>query len=75
MINVTFGNNLTRSSELVNPNTTIRSFCEDNMPNYASATITLDGSALRPGDIDKTFADFGITERCYLLSIVKQDNA
>ena len=75
MINVTFGTNLTRSSELVNPNTTIRAFCEDNIPNYANVTMTLDGSALRPGDIDKTFADFGITERCYLLSIVKQDNA
>ena len=75
MINVTFGNNLSRSSELVNPATTIRTFCEANMPNYASSTITLDGSSLRPGDMDKTFADFGITERCYLLSIQKQDNA
>ena len=75
MINVTFGNNLTRASELVNPSTTIRSFCEANIPNYASATLTLDGSALRPGDIDKSFSDFGITDRGYLLSVVKQDNA
>ena len=75
MINVTFGNNLTRASELVNPGTSIRSFCEEHIPNYASATLTLDGSALRPGDIDKSFSDFGITDRCYLLSVVKQDNA
>lgn len=76
MIIVTYGNNLNRTtSDPIPATTTLRAFCEENIPNYAAATLTLDGSALRPGDIDKTFADFGVTERCYLLSVVKADNA
>ena len=37
----------------------------------------LNGSPLRPGDIDKTFIELGITgERdCFLLSMQKLDNA
>lgn len=35
----------------------------------------LDGSSLAAGDLDKTFADFGIAEKCYLVNIAKQDNA
>jgi hypothetical protein len=36
--------------------------------------MNLDGSPLHPGDLDKTFADFGIAEKCYLLNVVKADN-
>ena len=35
----------------------------------------LDGSSLNPGDLDKTFQQFGITEKCFLLNVVKADNA
>ena len=34
-----------------------------------------DSLTLSPGDLDKTFADFGIAEKCYLLNVVKADNA
>lgn len=42
---------------------------------YTRGTIQLDSAPLGPGDLDKTFADFGITEKCYLLNVVKADNA
>ncbi|MDR9824985.1 hypothetical protein RCJ22_05100, partial [Vibrio sp. FNV 38] len=37
--------------------------------------MMLDGVTLRPGDLDKSFDDFGIAETCYLLSVQKADNA
>jgi len=35
----------------------------------------LDGYPLQPGDLDKTFKDFGLGEECWLLNVVKADNA
>jgi hypothetical protein len=37
--------------------------------------MNLDGAPLQPGDLDKTFAQFGITDKCFLLNVVKADNA
>ena len=75
MIKVTVGNNVKRESVIVDENTTLRAVLEDNGIDYTSATMHLDGSSLKPGEIDKTFADLGITEKCYLLNVVKADNA
>ena len=75
MIKVTVGNNVKRESVIVDENTTLRTVLEDNVIDYTSGTIHLDGSSLKPGEIDKTFADLGITEKCYLLNVVKADNA
>ena len=75
MINVTIGNNLDRQNVLVDPNTTLRAALEQAGVDYTVGMMHLDGATLRPGDLDKTFADFGITEKCYLLNVVKADNA
>jgi hypothetical protein len=75
MIKVTVGNNVKRESVIVDENTTLRTVLDDNGIDYTSGTMHLDGSSLKPGEIDKTFADFGITEKCYLLNVVKADNA
>lgn len=75
MIKVTVGNNVKRESIIVDENTTLRTVLEDNGIDYTSGTMHLDGSSLKPGEIDKTFADLGITEKCYLLNVVKADNA
>ncbi|MBQ3022909.1 MAG: hypothetical protein IJD91_06285 [Clostridia bacterium] len=75
MIKVTVGNNVKRESVIVDENTTLRTVLEDNGIDYTSGTMHLDGSSLKPGEIDKTFADLGITEKCYLLNVVKADNA
>ena len=75
MIKVTVGNNVKRESVIVDENTTLRTVLEDNGIDYTSGTMHLDGSSLKPVEIDKTFADLGITEKCYLLNVVKADNA
>jgi hypothetical protein len=75
MIKVTIGNNVKRSGEILDENTTLREALEDAGIDYTVGVMNLDGSALNPGDLDKTFADFGITEKCYLLNVVKADNA
>ena len=75
MIKVTIGNNVDRKSEVLEASTTLRSALELAEIDYARGMMNLDGAPLRPGDLDKTFADFGITDKCYLLNVVKADNA
>lgn len=75
MVRVIVSNNTSRKTEIVNENKTIREILDAAQINYAATTVHLDGSPLRPGDMDKTFGDFGIAESCYLTAIVKADNA
>ncbi len=75
MIKVVVGNNVKRETVIVDSNTTLRQVLEDAGIDYTRGVMHLDGSPLQPGDLDKTFADFGITEKCYLLNVVKADNA
>ena len=75
MIKVTMGNNVKRTSEVLDENTTLREALEEAEIDYTIGMMNLDGSPLSPGDLDKTFADFGIAEKCYLLNVVKADNA
>ena len=80
MIRVTIGNNLKRYSEYYTPDTTLRAAMEQAGIDYTSGMTTLDGSTLGPGDLNKTFADFGYDgteghDKCFLLNVVKADNA
>ena len=75
MIRVTVGNNVKRENVIVNDNTTLRSVLEQQGVDYTRGNLTLDGSTLQPGDLDKTFAEFGIKEKYFLMQIVKADNA
>jgi len=75
MIEVTIGNNVKRTKNQVEPDTTLREALEEAGIDYTKGIMNLDGSTLSPGDLDKSFADFGITEKCYLLNVVKADNA
>lgn len=75
MINVTIGNNLNRRNVLIPEDTTIREALEQNQIDYSIGMTSLDGATLTPGQMDKTFAELGITDRCYLLNVVKADNA
>ena len=75
MIKVTMGNNVIRKTEILDETTTLREALESAEIDYTTGIMNLDGSTLNPGDLDKTFADFGITEKCYLLNVVKADNA
>lgn len=75
MVKVVVGNNMKRNSTIVDGGATLRQVLEENQIDYTRGSMHLDGSPLQPGDLDKTFADFGITEKCYLLNVVKTDNA
>lgn len=75
MIQVTIGTNTNRVRKTIDPSMTLRTLLEENGINYTSGQLHLDGCALAPGDLDRSFSDFGITESCYLLSVVKADNA
>lgn len=75
MIKVTIGNNLKRESVIIDENTTLRAALETNGVDYTRGVMHLDGASLGPGDLDKTFAQHGITEKCFLLNVVKADNA
>lgn len=75
MIKVTVGNNVKRESVIVESSATLRSVLENAGIDYTRGVMHLDGSSLQAGDLDKTFANFGITEKCFLLNVVKADNA
>lgn len=75
MVQVQFSNNVTRKTMLISEDTTVRQALEANGINYTTGRLHLDGAPLQAGDIDKTFASFGISEKCYLTSVVKADNA
>ena len=75
MIKVTVGNNVKRDTIIVDGNTTLRVVLEDAGVDYTRGMTTLDGSILQAGDLDKSFDDFGIAERTYLLNVFKTDNA
>lgn len=75
MVKVVVGNNVKRETVIVDSTTTLRTVLEDAGIDYTRGVMHLDGSSLNPGDLDKTFAQFGITEKCFLLNVVKADNA
>lgn len=77
MIRVTVGNNLSRKNVTIEDETatTLKSVLEENQIDYTRFSVNLDGATLQPGDLEKTFADFGITNSCFLLAVTKMDNA
>lgn len=77
MINVRI---VTTAGQDIRPYTedvTVREILEDNDITILNSTITmLDGCNLRPGDIDKTLPDLGVTKSsCVLSAVVKTANA
>jgi len=75
MVKVTVGNNIDRKSVIIDENTTLRACLEDNNVDYSKGSMTLNGSTLGPDRLDETFADLGVSEHCFLLNVVKADNA
>lgn len=80
MIKVFVGNNVERKSDIVEPTKTLRQVLEANEIDYTRGVMHLDGSSLSPGDLNKTFAELGYDgskgkDRCFLLNVVKADNA
>ena len=74
-IQVVVGNNVSRQTKVVDSSASLRSVLEEAGIDYARGGVHLDGSPVQAGGLDKSFDDYGITERAYLLSVVKADNA
>lgn len=75
MVKVTVGTNTKRNSVVVDGDTKLKKVLQDEGIDYSRGTIHLDGATIKPGDLDKTFNDLGITETAYLISVVKADSA
>ena len=75
MIQITMITNNPKKVITVSEDATIREVLDENHVNYAVGVTSLDGIALRPGDMDKTFAEHGITDACFLSCVFKADNA
>lgn len=75
MIQVRVSSNTKRDTVIVPAETTPRQVFEQAGINYTSGISSLDGAPLRAGEMDKSFAEFGITERCTLMNVIKADNA
>ena len=74
IINVKFRSAVASSVEkAVDNGTTVRSFLETEGIDYASGGVSLDGAYLGAGELDRTFASFGITDHCFLVKAVKAD--
>ena len=75
MINVTITTNMGRDYITCDEHDTVKSALEAKGVNYSVGMISLDGAPLRNGDINKSFAELGTTDSCFLSVIVKHDNA
>lgn len=75
MIQVTIGNNLGKKPIIIDENTTLREAFEQQNIDYSRGMTLLDGSSVEAGGLDKSFKDYGVTKSCFLLNIVKTDNA
>ena len=61
MIRAIIGNNASRSAYNVEESKTIREALEIADVDYSRGMISLDGSTVAPGDLNKTFAELGYT--------------
>jgi len=75
MIQITLISNNGRKQINVSEDSTIREVLDQQHINYSVGVTQIDGCSLRPGDLDKTFAEHGIEDACYLSVVVKADNA
>lgn len=75
MFELIIGTNMNRTTKPCELTKTIRKALEEEGIDTSVGTVHLDGASLRPGDLDKTFAEFGITNKCSLISVVKGDAA
>lgn len=75
MIQITLITNSGRKTINVSEDATVREVLDENRVNYSVGMTQIDGCSLRPGDLDKTFAQHGIEDACYLSVVVKADNA
>ena len=75
MIKVIVSSNTDRKTVIVPRTTTIRQLLEDNQIQVGVGTVSLDSIPLHTDDFDKTLEEMGVSDSCFLTSVVKSDNA
>ena len=75
MINVIIGTTTGKTTKMYPATTSIREILEDNSIDYGVTQISVDGTPLPAGYMDKTLSDMNITNKCLITSIVKTNNA
>jgi hypothetical protein len=76
MIKVQVGTNTDRKEVLVNPEMTPKQLFKKEDISFATAVVYLDGVTLKHGEMDKSFAQLGVTDTALLTAVVKiQDGA
>ena len=75
MLEVTIYTSSGRQTVLADPNSSVKSTLEARGINYGTATLQIDGSAIQPGTLDKTFEELGIKDKCSISAIIKTSNA
>ena len=75
MLNITIGTNTSRKSVVVSPSTVLRDLLEQNGVNTGVGTIHIDGIPVTISDYGKTLEELGVTDRAFIISIAKADNA
>ena len=75
MIQIKIGTNYGTEVQTItkDPATSVKSVLEEYGIDYTRGGIHLDGLAIAGGELEKSFSDFGVTEKCYLISVVKGD--
>ena len=73
MIKVTIGTNTNRKNITVDPSRTLKDVLKENDIDYSTGGIHLDGLAVGGEGLNKSFAEYGITEDCILMAVVKGD--
>ena len=76
MIQVSISTTTKRYEAITIPaSTTLRQAFDQVGADYSRGITSIDGIPVGHGGLDKSFADFGITEKCTLWNVVKADNA
>lgn len=80
MIKVTVGNNAGSTVVFASEEKTLRDVLTENNIDYTKGTTSIDGAGLKPGDVNKTFAELGYDgsaghDTCFLMNVAKLDNA
>lgn len=73
MIKVLVGTNTNKKDVVIDPERTLREVLDENNVDYTTGGIHLSGLAVGRDGLDKSFSDYGVTDVCTLISVVKGD--
>lgn len=73
MIEVIIGTNTDRSKVIIPVGTTLKQALSDAEIDYSIGQVALDGATVQAGGLNKTFQEYGIEDKCFLVVTVKSD--